>query len=111
MEQRTSKQNRALHSYLEHLADALDREGHTLQDVVACIRKAEIRPTKENMKEVVWKPMMKALYGLESTTELSTAQVDRVYEAVNAFVGREFHIHVSFPSINDVHYEHPSERP
>lgn len=80
------------------LADALDREGHTLQDVVKEIRKAEIRPTKDNMKEVVWKPMQEALYGTQSTTELTTAQVDRVYEAINFFISQRFFIHIPFPS-------------
>lgn len=95
---RTSQQNKALHKHLELLADALDREGHTLQDVVAQIKKAEIRPTKDNLKECVWKPLLFAMYGKTSTTEMTTAEVDRVYEAMNAFIGREFHLHIPFPS-------------
>lgn len=94
---RSSQQNKSIHLYLEMLADALDREGHTLQDVVKEIKKAEIRPTKENLKEVIWKPMMKALFNKESTTELSTGEVDRVYEAINHFVGQNFELHVPFP--------------
>lgn len=64
----------------------LDKQGVTLQDVVEQIRKAEIRPTKENLKEVMWKPMQKALFDKESSTQLSTGEVDKVYEMLNAFI-------------------------
>lgn len=97
MTQRTDAQNRAIHLYCAQLADALDREGHTLQNVVERIKKAEIRPTQENIKETVFKPMAKALFGVDSTTKLTTSQVDRVYEMVNAFIGREFHLYIPFP--------------
>jgi len=98
VEQRTNQQRKAIEVYCRELADALDREGHTLQDVTERIQRAEIRPTQENIKEVVFKPMAKALFNVDSTTKLSTAQVDKVYEMVNAFVGREFGIHTPFPS-------------
>lgn len=69
-----------------------------MQDVVAQIKKAQIRPTKEALKACVWKPMQEAMYGKRSTTELTTDEVDRVYEAVNHFISSHFHIHVPFPS-------------
>lgn len=100
MTQRTDQQRKAIEVFCAKLADALDREGHTLQNVVERIKKAEIRPTQENIKETVFKPMAKALFGVDSTTKLTTGQVDRVYEMVNAFIGREFHLHIPFPSQN-----------
>ena len=102
MEQRTNKQNNALHKYLSNVADRLDSEGHTMQDVVGAIRRAEIRPTQNALKEVVWKPLQKIILGKESTTELTTAEVDRVYEIMNAWLGREFQIHEPFPSKEDL---------
>jgi len=97
-QQRTSQQNRALHKYLSLLAEELDRNGHTLQDVVKAIKKAEIRPTPNALKEVVWKPMQEIMLGKKSTTELTKLEVDQVYEMVNAFIGREFHFHIPFPA-------------
>lgn len=106
---RTANQNRALHLYLELVADTLDKEGHTLQDVVAQIKRAEIRPTKENLKEVVWRPLQQAIYNKESTTQLETHEVDRVYETMNKWLGQQFEIHVPFPSLESLLEEYESE--
>ena len=95
---RTLQQNRSLHKYLELLAEELDKEGHSLSEIVEKIDLAEIRPTKENLKVNVWHPIQQAMYGTTSTKDLTTAQVDRVYEAVNKFIGEQFHIHIPFPS-------------
>ena len=97
--QRTNAQNNSIHLYLEHVADALNREGHTLQDVVKAIKKAQIRPTKNALKEVVWKPLQEIILGKGSTTTLEKGEVDQVYEMMNAFIGREFQIHIPFPHI------------
>lgn len=99
---RTSTQNRALHLYLTLVADALDREGFTMQDVVKAIRRAEIRPTPQAMKEVVWKPLQEVMYGKRSTTELERAEVDRVFEAMNKWLGEQFELHVPFPSLESL---------
>jgi hypothetical protein len=104
-ETRSSAQNNSIHLYLEQVAIALDREGHSMQDVVKAIKKAEIRPTMEALKEIVWKPIQWILFKKKSTTKLITTEVDRVYETVNAFIGREFQIHIPFPSQEIKDYE------
>lgn len=96
----TNQQMKAIHLYLEMVADALDREGHTMQDVVREIKRAEIRPTKDALKEVVWKPIAKILFNVDSTTKLTTGQVDRVYEVMNKWLGDSFELHVEFPSVD-----------
>jgi len=98
MTQRTPTQNNALHKYLELVAEALNREGHTMQDVVKAIRRAEIRPTKEALKEVVWRPLQQIILGKTSTTELTKQDIDPVYEAMNKWLGQEFQIHIPFPA-------------
>ncbi len=95
--QRTDPQNRALHKWLQLVAAELDREGHTLQDVVKAIQHAEIRPNTENLKEVMWKPYQLAAFNKESTTQLETNEVDKVYEGLNKFLGEHFHLHIPFP--------------
>lgn len=95
---RTDNQNAALHLWLEMLAQELDKNGHTVQDVVARIKRAEIRPNKTVLKEVLWRPYQIAALGKESTTELTKHEVDKVYEGLNKFIGQEFEIHVPFPS-------------
>lgn len=98
MEKRTNRQNAALHKYLTQVSEVLDKEGNTMQDVVKAIKRAEIRPTPVALKEVVWKPLQEIMLGKKSTTELTTAEVDKVYEAMNKWLGDNFQTHVPFPS-------------
>lgn len=96
---RTNSQNASIHLWLTWVADELDKQGFTLQNVVASIKRAEIRPTMENLKEVMFKPYMKAATGKDSTTQLEKHEVDKVYEGLNKFLGDNFDgLHIPFPS-------------
>lgn len=99
--QRTEKQNNALHLYLTQVAGELDRNGHTLQDIVKKITKVEIVPTMHNIKEVVWREIQKAQLGKESTTFLTKHEVTQVYEVMNKWLGTYFEIHIPFPNDDD----------
>jgi len=98
---RTPSQNAAIHKWLELLADELDKNGHTVQNIVERIKRAEIRPNKTVLKEVLWRPYQIAALGKESTTELTKFEVDKVYEGLNKFISQEFELHVPFPSDPD----------
>jgi hypothetical protein len=96
---RTGRQNSALHLWLTMVAGELDKRGFTLQDIIKAIKRAEIRPTMENMKECVWKPYQEAALGKKSTTQLEKQEVDVVYEGLNKFLGDHFDgIHIPWPS-------------
>lgn len=99
---RTDTQNRSMHLLFTQIAEALDREGHTVQDVTKAIKRAEIRITPEIVKEVIWKPLQEVMYGKKSTTELEKHEVDRVYEVLNFWLAQNFNgLHVPFPSDPD----------
>jgi len=95
---RTDRQNRSLHLFLSQVAEALDKEGFTVQDVTAQIKKAEIHPTQEILKEIVWRPLQEIILGTKSTTELGKGDVDKVYEVFNKWLGENFHLHVPWPA-------------
>jgi predicted RNA-binding protein len=98
---RTLPQNKAIHKYMEMVAHELSNQGQTMQNVIKHINKVEITPTKENVKEIIWKEIQKALYGKKSTTELNTSEVSKVYEVMSMFLSREFGIDLPFPSEED----------
>lgn len=100
MKPRTQAQSRAIHLYLTQVAKELERNGYTMQDVLERIRKVEIMPTGNALKEVVWKPIQKILFNKKSTTELSkTEEIDKVYDVVNKWLAKEFDgLHIPFPS-------------
>lgn len=97
--QRTLSQNSALHLYLTQVAAELDRQGHTMQDVVQKITKVEIKPTMHNVKEMIWREIQKAQLGKDSTTFLNKQEdIDKVYEVMNKWLGTYFEIHIPWPN-------------
>ena len=94
---RTPKQNNCLHEYCEELARKLNEAGYDFND--GKIIRLPVSFTKENVKEYMFKRVMRALFpDKESTTELTTVQVQEVYENMSRFIGDSFGVHVSWPS-------------
>jgi len=96
--QRTELQNKSLHLYLELVARELANQGQTMQEVVKKVNWLEITPTKTSIKEVLWRPIQETVVGKKSTTELSTAEVNKIYEIMSMFLSKQFGIALSFPS-------------
>ncbi len=93
---RTITQNSAMHKYFELLAIAFSDAGLDMKAILK--DDAEIPATKENIKLCVWKKVQAAMFGEESTTELTTAQVSEVYAVVDRHTSSAFGVHVEFPS-------------
>jgi len=97
---RTPAQNRSLHKWFEELARELNEAGVDQKVFVEALQGWEIPITPEFLKQV-WKIKQgKMGYG-DSTTELSTKQVDEVYDVVNQFVAMNWGVHTPFPSNED----------
>ncbi len=96
--QRTISQNKGLHKYFEMVAHELTNQGQTMQDVIKKIPDVEITPTKNSIKELIWKPIQDVTLGKKSTTELNTAEINQVYEVVAMFLSKNFEIDLPFPS-------------
>lgn len=99
-EQRTTKQNNALHLFFELLADELNSAGLDMRVVLK--PEVEIPWNKETVKKHLWKPIQKALLDIESTTELSTAEVNKVEEVLMRHLSEKFGVFVDFPSIEQL---------
>lgn len=95
---RSDSQNNSIHLYLSQVARELINNGHTLQDVVEKIRKVEITPTTENLKEVVWREIQYAVLKKRLTRGLSKTEVNEVYEPLSMWLAKEFQISLPFPS-------------
>ncbi len=94
---RTGQQNRALHLYITKLAEALDESGHDMREVI----KLPIKPTAENVKENMVRPVMIALYPeIKSTTDLDTKQMQELYEVLNRATGERLGIYVEWPCLD-----------
>lgn len=98
---RTSQQNRALHLYFTHLADELNNAGLDMRKTLK--PSVDIPWTGESIKEYIWKPIMKAQLQKKSTTEMTTKDIDKVFDTINRHIGEKFGIHIDFPSIESLY--------
>lgn len=95
--QRTTRQNSAIHLYFQLLADELNAAGLDQRKVLK--PSIEIPWGGESIKEKLFKPIMNAMYpDKESTTQLTTDEVSKVYEVLNRHLAEKFSLTVPFPS-------------
>lgn len=92
---RTSRQNNAIHVYCREAAIDLNEAG--------CDQRKVLKPslaipwTMESFKENLFKPIMQAMFGIDSTTQLKTGQVGEVYETLNRELSEKFGVSTEFP--------------
>lgn len=96
---RTPRQNRALHLYFQKMAETLNDAGLDMRTVLK--PGVEIPWSKESVKNYLWKPVQSLQLGKESTTELTTKEIDLVFETVNRVLSKHG-IHQPFPSMEAV---------
>ena len=94
--QRSIQQNKALHKYCNNLAEALNEAGLDQRKVLK--PGIDIPWTMESVKDNLYKPILKALTGKESTIDMSTTDPSLVYEVLNRHMGEKHGITVEWPS-------------
>ena len=101
--QRTGQQNKSLHKYCTMLADALNDAGLDMKKTLK--PEIEIPWTCQNVKDHLYKPILKALTGKESTIDMDTIDPSAVYEILNRFMGEKHGIIVQWPNREAQRYE------
>lgn len=98
---RTPEQNRALHLFFKILAGHLNAAG--LDQRVVLKPGVSIPWTEEAVKEQLWRPIQKAMFNKQSTTELSKLEeIDAIHEVLMRELGQKFGLeYIDFP-----HFEH-----
>ena len=94
--QRTESQNKALHLYFTQLAEMLNDAGLDMRKVLK--PSISIPWTPQTIKENLWKPVMEFQLQKSSTTEMTTKDIDEVYDVINRHLGEQFGISIEFPS-------------
>ena len=62
-------------------------------------KEVEVSWTMESVKDVIWRPIQLALYPKKnSTTQLETGEVDKVYRQIARHLANKFNINQSFPN-------------
>jgi len=69
-EKLSRQQMKSLNFWCGQISTVLRQEGMTMNKVIEIMKNFELPPTKEVVKELVFKPIMTALFKKTSTTEL-----------------------------------------
>jgi len=100
---RTSLQRKALQLYCKMLADELNDAGLDMKKVLK--PEIDIPWTMESVKNFLWRPIQEAMFDKESTTELNTDEVTKVYEVLNRHTAQKLGVGLRFPSIDSLMFE------
>lgn len=92
---RTTKQNASLHKYLRELAKALNDAGWDQRKTLR--EEVEIPWTEESAKDSLWRPIQKAMYGVESTTEPEPGQYQEIYKVLDRHLASKTGVSVAWP--------------
>ena len=100
--QRTITQNKAMHLLFTHIAETLNEAG---MDMRATLKPGILIDWDSRMvKEYLWRPIMKAKTGKESTTEMNTKDIDSIFEIINRALADKG-LHVPFTSLEEVMFQ------
>ena len=97
---RTNTQNRALHKYFSLLSEALNDAGYDIRETLR--KEVDMPWTPITVKEYIWKAVQKAYMLEQSTTKMTTKDIDKIYDIVNRMVGERTQVHVPFPSAENL---------
>jgi hypothetical protein len=100
VKQRTLHQNRALHKLFGMLAETLNESGNDMRKTLK--EGVDIPWNSDTVKEYLWRPIQKAQLQKDSTTELTTKDIDAVFETLNRHLGEKLGIHTPFPSVEEI---------
>jgi len=98
--QRTKQQNRAMHLWFQMLADELNDAGLDMRKTLK--PEIDIPWRKQTIKDFLWRPVQEIYLKKRSTTELTTEDINAIWEILNRHLGEKFGIHIPFPSIEEL---------
>jgi len=94
---RTNLQNRALHLYFKHVADALLEVGYDYIYINPIDGDFIYIPfTGDLVKNYIWRPLQEKMFEIESTTKLTTKMIDEILTVLSLWLG-EKNKSVTFP--------------
>lgn len=83
-----------------HLAQELNEAGFDMKKTLK--PEIDISWNDYMVKEYLWRPLQKAILGKKSTTELTTKEIDKVFDVLTRHLGQKLGIELHFPSIETI---------
>jgi hypothetical protein len=95
--QRTLKQNKSLWLLFEMLAEELNVAGYDMKAVLK--PEVDISWNKDMIHDYLWIPIQRIMTNKNSTSELTSTEIDKIFETLNRHLGQKLGISCDFPSI------------
>ena len=95
MKARTRLQNKSLHLGCELLAEKLNDAGLDMREVLD--DSVEIPWTKESVKTYLFNTISKIMYDGKTSSELSTTEMQKVWDVLNRHLGNEHGVVQKWP--------------
>ena len=97
---RTNQQNKAIHLLYNLLAESLNEAGFDMKKTLR--EDFDIPWTAYNIKEFMWRPVQLAVCGKKSTTQLTTKDINDIYDIIMKAIGERTGSYIPFPSIEEL---------
>lgn len=97
MKQRTSQQNKALHKWFELVSEDLNNAGYTVKKTLRA--DFDLDWSSSLFKELIWRPIQKVITKKNSSSELSSGELQIIWDTINRHLGEKFGLHTPFPSL------------
>ena len=95
--QRTPQQRKSLEVYCRLLADALNGAGYDMKLLLEKDPEYELPWNQASVKEHLWRPIMLAMTGKESTTQCDRKEYGQIYDVLTYNLGTKLGITVMWP--------------
>ena len=96
--QRSSAQNKSLYKWFEEVSAECEQQGVDRKTMVEDLSDASIPITGKFIKEVIWFHYMVAMYGKESTAQLTTKEMTEVEKVVTLHLQENYGLQTKWPS-------------
>ncbi|RJQ67313.1 MAG: hypothetical protein C4519_24260 [Desulfobacteraceae bacterium] len=100
---RTTQQNKALHLWFTQLANELNDNGCDMRQVIS--QAVDIPWSPYTIKEHLFRPTMKTMFGYKSTRLLKTNEIDKIFDVISKAIGERTGLFIPFPSVETLMQE------
>lgn len=93
---RSNQQNKALHKYFSMLADKLNDGGYDVRKTLKA--DVDLPWSPDLIKDLMWRPLQKAMFDVDSTAKMKRADYTKVYDVLNRHTSSKLGVSVQWPS-------------
>lgn len=100
--QRTGQQRKSLEVYCRQLSNKLNIAGYDQKRLIGEFKDGFNLPWTQASMKLLFREIAKAMYDVQSTSELKTEEMQKVYQVVDARISEITGVTVAWPCIDEL---------